>query len=96
MICLECRGTGTAIYYCETARDENSVTMKKVEDICHSCHGSGRKPETNAERIRSMSDEELANVLTDFSNNGGWVTEIGRQICYERIIGWLEQPAEEV
>ena len=50
---------------------------------------------TNADRIRSMSDEELANMLTDFSNNGGWVTETGREICYERHLEWLKQPAEE-
>lgn len=49
---------------------------------------------TNADRIRSMSDEELANMLTDFSNNGGWVTETGREICYERHIEWLKHPAE--
>ena len=51
---------------------------------------------TNADRIRSMSDEELANLLTDHSNNGGWVTETGREVCYERIAEWLKQPAEEV
>ena len=49
---------------------------------------------TNADRIREMSDEELANMLTDFSNNGGWVAETGREICYERHIDWLKQPAE--
>lgn len=49
---------------------------------------------TNADRIRAMSDEELANMLTDFSNNGGWVTETGREIRYERHIEWLKQPAE--
>ena len=52
-------------------------------------------PMTNADRIRAMSDEELANLLTDHSNNGGWVTETGRELCYERIIEWLKQPAEE-
>lgn len=50
---------------------------------------------TNADKIRAMSDDELANILTDYSNNGGWITETGRQICYERIIYWLQQPAEE-
>lgn len=50
---------------------------------------------TNADRIRAMSNEELANLLTDYSNNGGWVTEIGRKICYERIFKWLQYPAEE-
>lgn len=53
-----------------------------------------RKTTTNADRIRAMSDEELANILTNYSNNGGWITETGRQICYERIIEWLQQPAE--
>ena len=52
------------------------------------------EPIANADRIRAMSDEELANLLTHYSNNGGWVTEIGRQICYARIIEWLQQPAE--
>ena len=51
------------------------------------------KPQTNADRIRAMSDEELANVLTDYSNSG-WVTEIGREICFERIYEWLQQTAE--
>ena len=50
---------------------------------------------TNADKIRAMSDEELANLLTDFSNNGGWITEIGREICYKRITDWLKQPSEE-
>ena len=49
---------------------------------------------TRADKIRAMSDEELANLLTDFSNNGGWVTEIGREICYKRITDWLKQPCE--
>lgn len=42
-----------------------------------------------------MNDEELANMLTDFSNNSGWVTETGRKICYERHIEWLQSPAEK-
>ena len=53
------------------------------------------KPVTNAQKIRAMNDEELANLLTDFSNNGGWVTEIGREVCYKRITDWLQQQAEE-
>ena len=52
-------------------------------------------PQTNADQIRAMSDEELANLLTDFSNNSGWITEIGREICYKRITDWLKQSAEE-
>ena len=49
---------------------------------------------TNADNIRAMSDEDMANLLTDYSNNSGWVTEIGREICFERIYEWLKQPTE--
>ena len=63
------------------------------------CHYKGecghKAPLTKADRIRAMSDEELAILLTDHSNNGGWVTETGRKVCYERIIEWLQQPAGE-
>ena len=75
---------------------------QSVPEVCiKCCYKSNGDPSewkpinpTNADRIRAMSDEELANVLTDYSNNGGWVTETGRQICRERIIDWLKQPAE--
>lgn len=53
------------------------------------------KVKINADCIRAMSDEELANLLTGFSNNGGWVTEIGRKVCYKAITDWLQQPAKE-
>ena len=53
------------------------------------------KAKINADRIRAMSNEELANLLTDFSNNGGWVTEIGRKVCYKIIADWLQQPEEK-
>ena len=84
--------------------------MDKYCKICHniSCNNHGKNISflgdgwkcnyipvpTNANRIRAMSDEELANLLTDFSNNGGWVTEIGREVCYKRITDWLQQSVE--
>lgn len=63
MICPECNGRGEAIYYVETARDENSVTVEQRKGICRTCNGSGEKPQTNADRIRAMSDEELADFF---------------------------------
>lgn len=96
MICPECRGKGTAIYYRETGRDENSVTVQKFEDICHTCHGSGRKPQTNADRVRAMSDEELAEFLRwdicvkihgDNRLCNGW--------CDECVLDWLKQPVKD-
>ena len=67
---------------------DDKVTSWCVEGPC------GYQIPSNAGKIRTMSDEELANLLTDFSNNGGWVTEIGREICYKRITDWLKQPCE--
>ena len=44
------------------------------------------KAKTNTDRIRAMSDRELANLLTDIPNNEG---------CYQTIADWLQQPAKE-
>lgn len=43
-----------------------------------------RKKQTNADRIRSMNDEELAEFLIDLADDGNL-----------RIREWLQQPAEE-
>lgn len=50
------------------------------------------KPMTNADRIRTMSDEELAKLLCSLRscNNCRW----GGWVCGLRE--WLKQPAEEV
>ena len=53
------------------------------------------KAKTNADCIRAMSDEELANLLTGFANNGVWATEIERKVFCKIIADWLQQPAEE-
>ena len=81
MICPECNGTGTAIYYCRE-------TGHKFEDICHTCCGARCKPQTNADRIRAMSDEELAEWLYKFF----W----GRckEISPFNIEKWLRQPVK--
>lgn len=47
------------------------------------------KPKTNAERIRTMSDEELAMCLYEIGYDGGWFTPKG-------TLEWLQQPAEDI
>ena len=47
------------------------------------------KMKTNAEHIRALSDEDLANFLIGFS----WLTENGGKICYKTIAKWLQQSA---
>lgn len=50
-----------------------------TEDMCK-CH----EPPTNADRIRAMSDEELANVLREFATKP----------MQGSFLKWLQQPAE--
>ena len=53
----------------------------------------GFVPKTNADRIRAMSDEELANFLMDVASRGGIQTESG--IARWTLIDWLKQGVEE-
>ena len=50
------------------------------------------KPMTNADRIRAMSDEELAEFLTNNGNKN--LTDIGWKMYYKFNWEWLKQPAE--
>ena len=58
----------------------------------HGCFGEDmcrcREPMTNADRIRSMSDEELAKFLFQVGYNHRWGLK-------EYALEWLQQPAEE-
>ena len=112
MICPECNGRGETIYYVETARDENSVTVEQRKGVCRTCNGSGKKTQTNADRIRAMSDEELANRMywyhagsdaIPFCKNlpeCGKMMDEGSEIPDEKCIGcmldWLKRPAEKI
>lgn len=49
------------------------------------------KAKTNADLIRTMSDEELAHLLTNCSV----ASEFDRKFCYQTIVDWLRQPTEE-
>ena len=58
------------------------------------------KPVTNADRIRAMSDEELAVLLSEpcecsVDPNEDGYRECGNKLCIEYLLNWLQQPAEE-
>ena len=56
------------------------------------------KPMTNADRIRSMSDEELAEFLWYFNLadvSTVKMGEFGPHMFRHRLKEWLQQPAEE-
>lgn len=68
---------------------------------CIACKGTGAilVPETNADRIRRMSDEELAKLLLDGCRgskcDSQTQNEYGSVNCFECRMTWLQQPAEE-
>ena len=57
------------------------------------------KPDTNADRIRAMSDEELAEVLGELVHCGGCPMRDNCKVadlpCNNVLLEWLKQPAEE-
>ena len=83
--CKRCSGKG---YIYVTYIEGNTGTA--TSHICPECCGAGVQfvPTTNADRIRAMSDEELAawmdecNAYREYANASQWLP-------------WLKQPAEE-
>ena len=57
------------------------------------------KPQTNADRIRAMSDEELAELLLDGCRGSKCddhpQNEFGSVNCFQCRLTWLKQPAED-
>lgn len=96
LVCYNCGGHGFI-----TATYKNGQTSA----ICPVCGGIGSHEiqMTNAERIRSMSDEELATFISEIADECERNTECN-QHCYgcdieycvrESCLNWLQQPAEE-
>ena len=67
---------------------------------CHALGACENKIETNADRIRAMSDEELAEFLCEFNGcysdkcPGAELCEFGGGLA-NGLKKWLKQPAEE-
>lgn len=77
MICLECKYFDAEQRYCRN---------KKAKYVgCDECYKANPKP-TNADIIRSMTDEELAEVL--HNAGGNWYSE-------EYWLDWLKEENEE-
>ena len=64
------------------------------------CHYKGecghKAPLTNADRIRSMTDEELANIIECPYGNPYFDEHLPcKGSCHDCLLIWLHQPAEE-
>ena len=65
-------------------REALDMAVKALEDVTDKNVGKM----TNADRIRAMSDEELAELLFQVGYDNGWGMK-------EYALEWLQQPAEE-
>lgn len=73
----------------------------KVEECNQTDCPYRTEPMTNADRIRSMSDEELAELLNrvkqpcDYCQLAVVAGACTETLCDDAMMKWLEQPAEE-
>lgn len=111
IICPECGGRGTVDKH-EIREDTgtNMAICTTTEEICHRCHGTGsvEVPMTNGDRIRAMSDRELAHFLAEYAVSGSnlRLVDAGYQptatelaVLHEQLattwMRWLRQYAED-
>ena len=90
--CPKCDGWGHI-----SVVGENSISSYR----CAECCGTGQIEihVTNADRIRSMSDEELAKFIPNWSYTnackcGEHYVDCNNE-CEKCVAEWLQQPAEE-
>ena len=79
-------------------RKPMSEQMQKLADRYEKATGKKFNTKTNAQKIRSMSDEELAEFLWDFNLadvSTVKMGEFGPHMFRYRLKEWLQQPAEE-
>ena len=93
---VKCKYEGTGIW-------NGRCTGTKEVDICQGydkCKQYKTNYTTNADRIRAMSDEELASMLKDYKDcNKNCIISDGKhcyQICEEEstLLKWLKHHAE--
>lgn len=73
---------------------------EKACAILETCPYATLIPYTNADRIRAMSDEELAEFIPNWSYTNACKCEEQSYAdcnlkCEECVLDWLQQPAEE-
>ena len=85
-----CRGwtNGRVISDISASQCPNYETVKESGAYLCGVLDERKRKKTNADRIRSMSDEELAMLLYEIGYDGGWG-------ALEGTLDWLMQPAEE-
>lgn len=97
--------THRIVYETDEARLNNiaehfEVDLSEIREFLEMKRKKMQKPQTNADRIRSMTDVELADWLGVYCN-GQTAQEVGKPCvsgigsCEECWLDWLKQEAEE-
>lgn len=81
-------------------QSHTTILLKAWSEFCLYCHGTGieKVPMTNADRIRTMNDDELSVFLWNFRLEDvatGKVGDFGPHLFRKCLKEWLQQPAEE-
>lgn len=82
----------------DDVRKSMSEQMQKLADKYEKATGKKLGTKTNAQKIRSMTDEELAEFLWNFNLadvSTGKIGEFGPHMFRCRLKEWLQMPAEE-
>ena len=91
-------------FSCEFANWAGSVNEDEISLVLSKIFGEDynldrlkeQKTQTNADKIRSMTDEELYDFLCSFASR---YTDISSPCAFRAklfyVMGWLKQPAEE-
>ena len=96
-----CRGwtNGRVISDISASQCPNHQTVKESGAYLCGVLDERKRKKTNADRIRSMSDEELEELFNDIYNAGeedAVAYEWGQRTnSFEWTMDWLRQPAEE-
>ena len=74
-----------------------SEQMQKLADRYEKATGKKFCGKTNAQKIRAMSDEEMAEFISSIPMCVGKDEDLNCEIdvCKECFLKWLQQPAEE-
>lgn len=82
---------------CQKCANANCNHAVEPGEIVVQC-GAYKSPMTNADRIRSMSDEEMAEFISSIPMCVGKDEDLNCEIdrCKECFLKWLQKPAEVV
>ena len=93
--CPQCGGFG---FTSTPVSTDYEITVCRAK-TCELCHGAGviEVPMTNADRIRSMSDEELVEFIKHIKVRAALCKAVKNNDAFEELCSaeWLQMPAEE-